>query len=62
MKMYFCDTMKNCGVTTNLNVPKLEWNLSSHVDTLIKLADFEKVLKLTKKMVKAQEKITLTQS
>jgi hypothetical protein len=30
-------------------VPKLEWNLSNHVDALIKLAEFEKALKLTKK-------------
>jgi len=34
--------------TANINVPKLDWNLSSHIDTLIKLPDFEKALKLTK--------------
>jgi hypothetical protein len=34
--------------TTNINVPKLDGNLSSHRDTLIKLAEFEKELKLTK--------------
>jgi hypothetical protein len=34
--------------TTNINVSKLEWNLSNHIDTLIKLAEFEKTLKLMK--------------
>ena len=43
--MYFCDTMKNCGTQ---NVPKLEWNLNNHVDTLITLDELEKALKLAK--------------
>lgn len=33
---------------TNVNVPKLGWNLSNHIDAVIKLADFEKALKVTK--------------
>ena len=32
----------------NIILSKLEWNLSNHIDTLIKLAEFEKALKLIK--------------
>jgi hypothetical protein len=48
--------------TRNINDPELVWNSNNHLITSVTLDELEKALKVTKKMVKAQEKITLIQN
>ena len=59
--MYSFDTMKSYG-TQKHKWLQLEYNSTDYLHAFITLDELEKVLKLTKKMVKPQDKITLTQS
>ena len=60
-KNVFLRCYKKLWNTTNINELQLEYNSTDYLHAFITLDELEKVLKLTK-MVKPQDKITLTQS
>ena len=43
--LQYCEKLWN---TTNINEPKLEWNLDNHIGTFITSNEVEKTLKVTK--------------